>query len=92
MWTGLKRIMQRYLSILQSRSELIVNNLALRKQNAELRRLLELYSKSEVSEYSRTMEQSSMLLLFRSKWRGSLERAKLIDLQIDCLIVRPLSP
>ncbi|VDM30715.1 unnamed protein product [Hydatigera taeniaeformis] len=47
MWAGLKRALQHYLSILQARSRLIVDNAAMRNQNTELRHLLKLYSQSQ---------------------------------------------
>ncbi|KAL5106574.1 Dynein regulatory complex protein 1 [Taenia crassiceps] len=62
MWAGLKRTLQRYLTILQARSRLIVDNEALRNQNAELRHLLKLYSQSQASKSLQIEPMSTMQL------------------------------
>ncbi|KAH9278635.1 Dynein regulatory complex protein 1 [Echinococcus granulosus] len=60
MWAGLKQTLQRYLTILQARSRLIVENEALRSQNIELRHLLQLYSQSQASKSLEVEPQSTM--------------------------------
>ncbi|KAL5971357.1 Dynein regulatory complex protein 1 [Taenia solium] len=62
MWAGLKRTLQRYLTILQARSRLIVDNEALRNQNVELRHLLKLYSQSQASKNLQVEPLSTMQL------------------------------
>ncbi|KAL7056009.1 hypothetical protein AAHC03_020990 [Spirometra sp. Aus1] len=49
MWSALLKSLDRYRTLLKSRSKLIVDNEGLRSQNAELKHLLEEYLRSKVS-------------------------------------------